>query len=105
MLPAAPGRLSITTGRPSAVERGGATIRATVSFALPAPNGTTRRSGLAGNWACADATTHSAAASAARPAQVPGFIAFLPRLQRIILVGAVCHGGIEPEIPNSWGAV
>src|SRR5262245_14212046 len=62
-LPAAPGRLSITTCRPSASDSGGATKRATTSFALPGGNGTMRRIVFAGYWDQAGVPAASAAAS------------------------------------------
>jgi hypothetical protein len=64
--------LSITIGCPSASESGGATMRATMSFALPAPNGTMSRIGFDGYCACAGAT--AASASAINPLEIMGFI-------------------------------
>jgi hypothetical protein len=54
MEPAAPARLSITTGCLSITESFSPTMRASASVLPPAPKGTTMRSGLsgqAGDWA------------------------------------------------------
>src|SRR6185436_2764262 len=75
MLPAAPARLSITIWRPSPSDIGGAMKRATMSLVLPAANGTMRRMGFVGYWACAGEGIASGNASATTPARIDDFIA------------------------------
>src|SRR5262245_47194549 len=64
MVSAPPGRFSTTTGWPSDFAISGASMRATVSVALPAACGTMSRNGLSGNCAAAGAGRNSAAAQA-----------------------------------------
>src|SRR6185295_4514808 len=60
MVRAPPGRFSTTTGWPSALESSGASMRATVSVALPGAWGTTSLTARSGNWAAAPVASASA---------------------------------------------
>jgi hypothetical protein len=64
-LPPAPGRLSITTGCPSARASGSARMRAMMSGEVPAGNGTTSLIARAGQACAADGSATAEAAAAA----------------------------------------
>src|SRR5918995_7153153 len=64
MAPSAPGLVSITTGCPRACPSGWAKMRAPSSAAPPGGNGTIRRTGLLGYWACAEAQSTPSAIAA-----------------------------------------
>src|SRR4051812_5319493 len=69
MVPAAPGRLSITTGCPKLFASGSLTIRAVTSTPVPGPYGTTIRSGFDGYCCAFDVLTDVLTAiSASNPA-------------------------------------
>ena len=67
-VPPAPGRFSTTTGCPQRSPSLGPIMRAEMSVALPAENGTTMRTGLLGNFCCACAKI--GVAIEARPAAI-----------------------------------
>src|SRR5687767_2087619 len=77
MLPAAPARLSIVICRPRASDIGGAMKRATMSFVLPAANGTINLIVLVGYCASAGECPMNPVANAIRPLRIMVFMCLL----------------------------
>src|SRR6476659_2999213 len=110
MLPPAPGLFSITTVWPHTSCRRLPTRRAVISVEPPGVNGTTMRTGFAGQSAATalDTTSDGAAtAAAARPTKRRRFSMALPpgvpaRLARVVMFFAECGDRLQQNQCDEW---